>query len=43
MTDRVHYEISFGPLGTLAGVLFVHRTVKRIFDYRTEVIAKRFR
>ena len=42
MSDRVRYEVGFGPLGPLASSLFVHRTVKRIFDYRAEVIAQRF-
>jgi len=42
MTDRVHYEIPFGPLGSIAGALFVHRTVRSIFDHRAKVIAQRF-
>ena len=42
MTDVVNYAVGFGPLGELAHVLFVERTLARIFDYRAEVIAKQF-
>ena len=36
MTDEVHYQMPFGPLGWLAHILFVRRTLKRVFEYRRE-------
>jgi ligand-binding SRPBCC domain-containing protein len=36
--DRVRYSIPFGPLGSLAHVLFVKRDVNRIFDFRREAV-----
>jgi hypothetical protein len=39
MTDRVEYELPFGPLGDLARALFVKRTLDSIFDYREKTIA----
>jgi ligand-binding SRPBCC domain-containing protein len=42
MTDRVDYELPFGPLGQLARWLFVRRQVEGIFDYRNEVIVREF-
>lgn len=42
MTDRVEYVPPLGPLGDIARVLFVDRTVRRIFDHRAKVIADRF-
>jgi len=41
MIDRVEYEIPFGPLGRIARLLFVRRTLERIFDHRAEVIGHR--
>lgn len=41
--DRVRYAIPFGPLGSLAHVVFVRRDLARIFDYRQEAVAKRLR
>ncbi|MDZ4780112.1 MAG: SRPBCC family protein [Planctomycetia bacterium] len=39
MTDCVDYEVPLGPLGSLAHVLFVNRSLQQIFDYRqTKVI-----
>lgn len=38
MTDVVRYRIRFGVLGRLARVLFVRRTLDRIFDYRARKI-----
>jgi ligand-binding SRPBCC domain-containing protein len=38
MRDQVDYEVGFGPLGALARVLFVRRSVEQIFDYRNRVI-----
>ncbi|WP_058188371.1 SRPBCC family protein [Terracidiphilus gabretensis] len=42
MTDRVGYELPFGPLGQFARWLFVRRQVEQIFNYRNEVIVKEF-
>ncbi len=42
MTDRVDYALGFGPLGSAAHELFVRATLKRIFDYRAEVVASLF-
>jgi len=41
--DRVRYAIPFGPLGAIAHRLFVRRDLERIFDYRGEAVAERFR
>lgn len=42
MTDRVTYEIGWGPLGWLAERLWVRRELERIFDYRARKVAERF-
>jgi ligand-binding SRPBCC domain-containing protein len=42
MTDRVTYEIGWGPLGWLAGRLWVDRQVDTIFAYRAAQIAQLF-
>lgn len=42
MRDTVDYELPLGPLGALAHALFVRRSVRRIFDYRREVLAREF-
>lgn len=42
MWDRVEYDLALGPIGAVANALFVHRSVKRIFDYRNATIAKIF-
>ena len=34
--DRVRYAIPLGPVGELAHRLFVHRDLRRIFDYRRD-------
>lgn len=36
MTDEIRYELPFGFLGSIAHVLFVRRTLAKIFDYRRE-------
>ena len=41
ITDRVVYALPFGMLGRIAHPL-VARQLRRIFDYREEVIAKTF-
>lgn len=38
MTDIVDYRAPFGPIGALAHVAMVDRTVKRIFDHRYKVV-----
>jgi ligand-binding SRPBCC domain-containing protein len=42
MTDLVHYALPLGPLGRLAGALFVHRQLRDIFRYRQEKIGALF-
>lgn len=42
MTDRVTYALPFGPLGDLVHGLWVGRTLRRIFDYRREAVARLF-
>ncbi len=42
MTDKVHYALPFGPLGTLAHILFVRRKLEWIFGYRRRVLEDRF-
>lgn len=42
MTDRVRYQIGYGPLGSLARRMFVERTLERIFDYRYQTIGEIF-
>lgn len=42
MTDRVTYEIGWGPLGRLAGKLWVDRQLAGIFDYRARKVAEIF-
>lgn len=39
MRDVVEYREPLGPLGQVAHVLFVERTLNRIFDYRRDAIA----
>ena len=40
MTDRVRYQLYLGPLGWLAHVLWVRRTLARIFDHRWQTIER---
>ena len=42
MIDEVDYALPFGILGEIAHVFFVKRDLKRIFDYRENVITKAF-
>jgi ligand-binding SRPBCC domain-containing protein len=42
MTDEVDYRLPFGALGRLVHWLVVRHELKRIFDYRAEVIARQF-
>ena len=34
MTDDIRYLVPLGPIGLLVNILFVGRTLRRIFDYR---------
>ena len=42
MRDRVEYLMPFGPIGKLTRAVVVRRLLERIFDYRYEVMARRF-
>lgn len=42
MKDTVDYELSFGFLGTIAHELFVRKKLEGIFDYRYNILNKRF-
>lgn len=42
MTDLVHYKLPFGPFGSLAHAIFVKHRLSAIFDYRFQVLSKRF-
>ena len=41
MRDRVRYALPLGPLGGVAHALFVRRDLRRIFDHRHAVVARR--
>jgi ligand-binding SRPBCC domain-containing protein len=38
VADEIEYAIPFGILGRLAHFIFVGREVRRLFDYRTQVL-----
>ena len=42
LTDRVLYDVGFGPLGAVARALVVRRMLERIFDFRHRTIASLF-
>jgi len=42
MEDIVHYIIPFGRLGQLAAAMPVKRELQKIFDFRRDVLAKKF-
>ena len=42
IADRVRYRLPFGPLGTLAHLLWVRAQLGAIFDHRFREIQKRF-
>ncbi len=42
MEDRVYYTPPFGLLGRLANLLFIRPTLRKIFQYRGDVIRLRF-
>ena len=43
MRDTVRYAVPCGPLGAAARVLLVRRWLDRIFDFRRDVLADRYR
>lgn len=42
MTDRVTYDVGWGPLGWLAERLWVRRQLEHIFDFRARKVAEIF-
>ncbi len=42
MTDKVHYELPFSLLGSIAHSLFVKRQLRNIFDFRMSAVEKTF-
>jgi hypothetical protein len=38
--DHVRYALPFGALGTIAHAAFVKRDLQRIFDFRTQAVAR---
>jgi ligand-binding SRPBCC domain-containing protein len=42
LTDRVHYALPFGPLGSIAHALFVRRKMEWIFRFRRAALERRF-
>lgn len=42
MTDILHYQVPFGPIGSIANWLFVERMVEEIFKHREAAVEKLF-
>lgn len=42
MTDIVHYKVPFWFVGDIANTLFVRSQLRNIFEFRYEVVEKRF-
>ena len=42
MTDTVDYRLPLGPLGGLAHLLFVRRSLRKIFDFRAAQLRELF-
>ena len=42
MIDELNYAIPFGWIGRLINALFVRREVKAIFDFRSQVLSRKF-
>ena len=40
LIDRVYYEVPYGIFGEIIHFFFIRKTLKRIFDYRKEKLAK---
>ena len=43
MTDKLYYDIGMGPIGIVAGKLWVDRQVQKIFNYRKTKLDELFR
>ncbi|MFZ1375426.1 MAG: SRPBCC family protein [Geothrix sp.] len=43
MTDQVRYRVGWGIIGRIVTAFWVRRDVQRIFEYRKQVLAERFR
>ena len=42
MTDILHYQVPFGPIGSIVNWLFVERMIEKIFKYREAAVEKVF-
>lgn len=42
MTDIVSYSPPFGFIGAIANAIFIRKKIEEIFDYRAEVLNRRF-
>jgi ligand-binding SRPBCC domain-containing protein len=42
MRDLVHYRLPFCPIGKLVHTLMVKKQLKKIFDFRNQVLEARF-
>jgi len=42
MTDRVEYDLPFGPIGRFAHAVWVERQLREIFDFRERAIGEIF-
>lgn len=42
MEDIIHYRLPLGPLGSIAHAVFVKRQLEGIFDYRFEILEKKW-
>jgi ligand-binding SRPBCC domain-containing protein len=42
MTDILHFQVPYGPIGSLANALFVERMVDAIFAHRQQAIREMF-
>lgn len=43
MTDRITYDVGWGPLGDLVDALFIGRQLREIFDFRERKVSELFR
>lgn len=42
MRDHIHYALPLGPLGAIVNAVYVGRQVRHIFNYRHQILEKRF-
>ena len=40
IVDRVTYQVPFGPIGYFADLLFVRRSVRKMFEQRREALKR---